>query len=189
MDVLAKKQNFYTEYYPAYAEVPDLGHLSVYICWWKKILARDRTPTRKDIAFGDLRGLHSRISLCRILEDRSAMAVRIVGEDVKNLFRNYRLKKDLYFSNALHLRDLVGVKREMQDSHLRRIADDHCLAVSRGSLILTTRRTAEISAIDFPLAPLVNETPHVLTIYDFGSDFPYRNTPHYGLNVNQDVFG
>ena len=181
MGALTERRGLRCRYYPAYGDIPNLGHLNVYIQWWRKIVRRDHVPTRKDIAFTDLRGLHSRITLCQVLEDRSGMVARIVGEDVKALFRNYLPEDDPGHEAGVHLRELVQMDRLQQDAHVRLVADGSNIGISSGTLALATRRTLDISALDFPLAPEPGETPHILTIYDFEMEFQDRNVPHYGL--------
>lgn len=187
MNTLCDRQALHIGYYPAYGEIPDLGHLNVYVQWWRDILARDGRPTRKDIAFTDLRGLHSRITLCRILEDRSGMVAHILGEDVKALFRNYMPNDQADLESATHLRELVGTEKAPDCIHMHRIADQRNIVVSSGTLALASKRTIDISAMDFPLAPMKGEMPYVLTIYDFDTAFQDRNVSHYGLISRQDA--
>jgi hypothetical protein len=169
---LARTAAFF--YYPAYDPIPDLGPLNPYIEWWSRLLSQNSRPTRKDLRFQDLAGWHARLTLCHVLEDGSDMVAHIVGEDVKALFKSVVNDRHLDFTKGTRLRDLIDVDSEAQRQHLAKITLIPSIAISKGELTLVNDRKIAIASLDFPLMPAPDETPYVLSLYDFEAPFLSR---------------
>ncbi|GER01699.1 hypothetical protein JCM17845_23220 [Iodidimonas gelatinilytica] len=176
-------QRFAFAYYPAFGALPDLGALNTYAKWWAGLVVRQGKPTRKSVSFTDLRGMHSRFTLCRVLEDNEDMVAHIVGEEVKALFKSYHAGKSLSFRKGTRIRELIDVSAIDQKRHLQKVTSGPSIALNRGRLTLINGRSIDVFALDFPLHPLPGEQPFVLTLYDFNIPPEDRGVPHSGLSA------
>ncbi|GAB4577120.1 MAG: hypothetical protein Tsb008_22640 [Rhodothalassiaceae bacterium] len=174
------QKTFAFAYYPAFDALPPNTRLQPYFDWWRSIVAREGRPSRKSVGFADLRGWHSRLTLCRVLADRSDMVVHIVGEEVKDLYNSHGAGGGVLIARGTHMRALIEVTKEAQRRHLAQILDGPSIAITRGRLRLINGRNMDVFAIDFPLAPLGNEEPYILTLYDFDLDPLERGLPNDG---------
>lgn len=174
------QKTFAFAYYPAFEDLPPLERLTPSFDWWRAILARGGPPTRKSIDFPDLKGWHSRLTLCRILPDRSDMVVHIVGEEVKDLYNGFGVRGGVSIERGTRMRALIEVSETAQREHIGKILEGPAISVTHGRLRLVNGRDMEVYAIDFPLAALSGEDPYVLTLYQFDLDPTERGLPNDG---------
>ncbi len=129
------------------------------ITWWQSLRQRTPRPTRDDIKFADLSGLHDLLVLCRIKDDRTDMEIRIAGETAREVYHGYA-KKGVWF------RSLVKTTDEAQAAHLSKIVDDFCIAVNTGVVKLASGEDRKVVVIDMPLAPSDSDPmSHMISFY------------------------
>lgn len=116
------------------------------INWWTGLRKTTARPTRDDVGFSELAGLHDRVVLYRINDDRTDMEMRIVGELAQEIFRGEAQKGTMF-------RSLIETDDQSQQDHLRRIVDDFNICINFGVLRTSDHHDLKITAIDFPLAP------------------------------------
>ena len=175
-------KTFLKAYYAIDDPLEDLDGPPRSLGWWRRLRAATPQPTRKDVTFTSLKGWHSRLTLCEVLADRSDMVTRIVGEEVKDLYRgHYETARSVRLERGTPLGTVINVSPERQAEHVRRIVDTPAIALTEGRLDLLNGRTVEVYALDFPLKALPDENPFVLTLYEFQTPQPLSTLPHRGL--------
>jgi len=127
--------------------------------WWQDIRRTSQRPTRADLKFSDLRGLHDILMLTRVADDRSDLEIRIAGDVAMDTFHG-RAKKGVSF------RSLISTSDEQQAAHIGRIVDDFCLCINTGSVTLSCGERRKIVVIDLPLAPCDDDPcDYILSFY------------------------
>lgn len=158
-DLTTNFQAFDVIYCSADVATFELNGFEKPLTWWQKLRGQNPRPTRDDIDFMDLRGLHDTVVVSRVLPDRTDMEFRIAGDMVNELYHGAAIKGAMFS-------DIVSVEAKAQAVHLGRIIDDFCLALTAGYVRLKNGENRKVMAIDFPLAPANDyPDPYIITFY------------------------
>ncbi len=175
-------RTFAIDYFPVDAADLELGSLTRYLDWWRSFTQTHPYPTRNDLNFRDFRGWHSHMTLCAAVDGNSDLELRIIGEEVKSLFAGGGGSGRVQLERGTRLGEVIEVSPERQRAHVQKIVDTPAIALTQGLLKLGSGRAVDVFCLDFPLAPLPDETAFVLSIYDFSIPSSERYLPHQGLS-------
>ncbi|WP_374764731.1 hypothetical protein [Yunchengibacter salinarum] len=167
------------KYFPDPFGLPDLPPFDDLISWWQGLVRTHGRPTRHHIQFRDLQGWHSRLTISEALPDRSDLLVRLVGEDVADLFEGH-------LAPGARLSQVMGISPNNQRLHVGHLIEQGCLALTSGKIRLSNGAAIAARALDFPLTN--EDGPNqVLTFYDFTLPLIFKNIPRQTTGLREPV--